>query len=100
MPVSVVRNLGRSRQATLPNGRVVERQDTLTLRDGVHACLPTDNHFVYTTTHIGSAMMCTCGAPAIIVGYHAYKQYSSYIGNEVIMCQAYAMQGKHADGSS
>ena len=37
-------------------------------------------------------MMCTCGAPAIIVGYHAYKEYSSYIGNEVIMCQALAMR--------
>ena len=100
MPVSIVRNLGRARTATLPNGRVVERQDFLKLTDGVYPTLPTDNHFVYITTHFGSRMMCTCGGEAALVGYHAYKQYSSYIGNEVIACLDFLQLGHHRDGST
>lgn len=96
---SVIRNVGRARQATLPNGRIVERQDRVKLSDGWYPCLNTDVHFIYTTTHFGSKIMCTSGMNGILVGYHAYKEFSSYIGNEVAMCHHYATKGCHADGS-
>jgi hypothetical protein len=99
MPVSVVRNLGSRKQATLPNGRVVERQDNLQLTDGRYPCLQSETHFLYTTTHFGSKIMCSCGMNGVLVGYHAYKEFSSYIGNEVIMCHHYLTKGCHADGS-
>jgi hypothetical protein len=99
MPVSIVRNLGNKKQATLPNGRIVERQESLQLTDGSYPCLPTDTHFVYVTTHFGSRMMCTCGGEAALVGYHAYKKYASYIANEVIACLDFLNLGHHRDGS-
>lgn len=96
----VVRNVGTVRTATLPNGRVVERADRLQLSDGWYPVLNTDMHFIYLTTHFGSRMMCTCGMNGILAGFHAYSKYSSYIGNEVMMCHHYATTGHHADGST
>jgi hypothetical protein len=95
----VVRNIGRRKQATLPNGRIVEPQERLQLSDGWYPTLNTENHFVYTTTHFGSRMLCTCGGEAALCGYHAYKQYSSYIGNEVVACLDFLQYGRHRDGS-
>lgn len=95
----VVRNVGRKRTATLPNGRVVERADRLQLSDGWYPCLDTDTHFCYITTHLGSRILCSCGGEAALVGYHAYSKYSSYIGNEVIACLDYLNLGHHRDGS-
>ena len=95
----VVRNVGRRKQATLPNGRVVEPQERLQLSDGWYPVLNTDTHFCFTTSHFGSRMLCSCGGEAALVGYHAYKKYSSYIGNEVIACLDYLQYGRHRDGS-
>lgn len=100
MPISVVRNLGRAKSATLPNGDRVERSQFLPMQGVLTPCLDVDNHFCYKTKARGSAMMCTCGASAVAVGFHQYKQYSAYMGNEVIMCYALAQTGKHNDGSS
>jgi hypothetical protein len=99
MPVSVIRNVGRAKTAKLPNGETVERADRLLMQGDWMPCLDTDNHFVYKTKNLGSAMMCTCGASAVAVGYHEYKKYASYMGNEVIMCYSLAQRGIHNDGS-
>lgn len=95
----VVRNVGRVMKATTSSGDTVERQDFIQLKDGMHPCISSDTHFVYRTHRLGSKMLCTCGREAVIIGYQQYKQYSSFIGNEVIMCLAYAQDGCHADGS-
>lgn len=96
---SVIRNVGRVKTAKLPNGRIVERQEKLHLTDGWYPCLDTDTHFVFLTSHIGSRMRCTCGGEAALVGYHAYKKYASYFGNEVVACLDFVNMGHHRDGS-
>lgn len=92
----VVRSVGTRNEFRTPFGYLVSRKEYI---DGVR-CLNTDNHFVYRTTRLGSASLCTCGSPAVTAGYHAYKKYSSYIGNEVLLCLSFFQEGKHADGST
>lgn len=99
MPVSVVRNLGTAKTATLPNGETVERAEVLLMQGTLLPCLDVDNHFIYKTKKLGAAILCTCGSPGGAVGYHEYKKYASYIGNEVIMCLSLAQSGVHSDES-
>ena len=96
---AVIRNVGRAKTARLHNGQEVERAEWLQLKDGKYPTLSGDIHFVYKTKNLGSSMMCTCGGEAVVVGYAQYKQYSSYIGNDVIMCLNYAQYGEHRDRS-
>ena len=72
----------RSHQATLP-------------------VLPTSMHFCFVDTTVprGTTLFCTCGSPAIVVGYEAYKRYQSYMGSEVIACHSFVQYGIHNDGS-
>lgn len=72
----------RSRQARIP-----------TLPQSMHFC------FVDTTVPRGTTLFCTCGSPAVIVGYEAYKNMNSYIGSEVIACHYLVQYGVHSDGS-
>ena len=95
----VVRNVGKVMRATTSSGDVVERQERLALRDGSYPCVMSDTHFIYRTRRLGTTTKCTCGSDAVIVGYQQYKNYEPFIGNEVLMCMAYAQNGRHADGS-
>lgn len=96
---AVIRNVGRAKTARLRDGTEVERAERLPMQGDMLPCLDTDNHFIYKTKALGSAMMCTCGASAVAVGWHEYKKYASYMGNEVIMCYSLAQHGVHNDGS-
>lgn len=96
---AIVKHLGKVMKATTQSGDVVERREWLQLKNGTYPCLSSETHFVYRTRRLGSTMRCTCGMEAVIVGYQQYKKYSSYIGNEVVMCLAYAQNGAHVDGS-
>jgi hypothetical protein len=96
---SIIRNVGRAKTARLPNGEVVERAEFLPMYGERLPCLDTDTHFIYKTKRLGSAALCTCGSAAGTVSYREYYKYSSYMGNEVIMCLSLAQMGSHADGS-
>jgi len=95
----VVRNVGRKNKATLPNGRVVERQDRLLLSDGWYSCMDTDSHFIYLTTHFGSRILCTCGGEAALCGIQAWGKYTSKNERELICCLDFVNLGHHRDGS-
>lgn len=50
---------------------------------------------------------CSCGAPAVVVGYNAYKEGASpssggsgMVAGEMIVCMTHAQLGKHNDGSA
>lgn len=69
-----------------------------------------DNHFIALdpTNEKGRWFaMCSCGSPAVIVGYNVYKEGAS-AGNsedgmmpgEMLVCYMHSLNGKHADGSS
>lgn len=98
--MNVVRNVGDLKRARNIDGQIVERQDYIMFHGRRMRCLNTDTHFIYRSRRIGSAVLCTCGSQAVSVGYHAYRKFSSYIGNEVVACYHLIMNDKHADGSS
>lgn len=98
----VVRNIGDLKRARNVDGETVYRQESIFLRTyGYNVpCLNTDNHFIFKSKRLGMSTLCTCGSPATLVGYHAYRKYSSYIGNEVLCCHFFFQSGRHADGST
>jgi hypothetical protein len=100
MPVKQVRSLGDLKRATNLDGQEVHRENYLMFQNQMTRCLNTDTHFLFLSKRLGSTVLCTCGSPAVTCGYHAYKQYSSYIGNEVLVCHTFFQYGKHADNSS
>lgn len=97
---AVVRHIGDLKKAKNVDGEDVYRQDYLPFQGKTIRVLNTDNHFMYRSRRLGSALLCTCGGQAVSVGFHAYKQYSSFIGNEVLACYYLIHSGKHADGST
>ena len=99
---NVIRGRGTIKRTTNKDGETVERQSSIYLASHQqwYPCLPTDNHFVYKTKNIGVSTMCTCGSASVVVGYGQYKKWSSWIGNEVLVCQSLVQYGRHADGSS
>ena len=101
---TIIRNTGDPRDTRTLHGKEVHREQSIYLKshNAVLPVLQTSMHFCYrdASQPRGTTLFCTCGSPAIIVGYEAYRKYNSYIGNEVIACYQYIQYGKHADGSS
>lgn len=113
---SIIKRYLSPNSAVTGEGHTVRREDRIFLRDPSQyirwvACAPYDNHFIYKDPEyekgtIGkSAIMCTCGSMAVIVGYNAYKKDASPAtdsGNpgELLVCLMHAQTGRHADGST
>jgi len=99
---AVIKHYGTLNNARNVDGEQIQRESHLFLKthNQWYPCLPTDNHFVYKSNRIGSSVLCTCGSEVVVVGYKQYKQYQSWIGNEVLMCKLLATHGRHADGST
>lgn len=106
--VKIIKQAGTPVSATTLDGKIVERLDKIFLPafGKSVACAPYDNHFVYHRRDIkGWALYCTCGGPAVIVGYNAYKNDASPstegdVMGELLVCYFHAANGKHADGST
>lgn len=98
---NVIRHYGDLKNTRNLQGEEVQRQEYLFLKSYKQwlPCLNTDTHFVYKSNRLGSSTLCTCGSPAVVMGYDAYKKYQSYMGNEVIMCHHFFQYGTHSDGS-
>lgn len=101
--MKIIRNTGDPNHARTLAGRDVRREDHIYV-PSYHKnlpVLPQSMHFIFrdASNPRGSTLFCTCGSAAIIVGYHAYRNLNSYIGNEVLACHHYIMYGRHADGS-
>lgn len=110
----VVRQVGSKNEATLYVGKKpykVYRQDRLFFPEhGLVKCAEYDNHFLFDNPSkaIGQwSPVCTCGSPAGIVGYNAYKQdaspttsMESTVPGELVVCLSHAQTGRHADGAS
>lgn len=101
--MQVIRNSGDPNHAKTLGGIPVQREKELFLKSYQQwfPILQTSMHFCFrdASQPRGSTLFCTCGAPAVIVGYEAYKKYQSFIGNEVIVCHHFIQYGRHADGS-
>ena len=76
------------------------------------ATVDMDNHFVALNPHFDKIRgswfaYCSCGSPAVVVGYNAYKRGASVssasedgmVSGEMLVCYYHAQYGKHMDGS-
>lgn len=112
---SIIRQFNSPNSALTQGGYEVKREEKLyipTMNKWV-MCAPYDNHFVYidptpiskTSTDRRWLLMCTCGSPAIVVGYNAYKNNASpAIGGdtpgEMLVCYFHAQYNRHAENST
>jgi len=81
------------------NGKTWRRQESLYMGEnfGLVKCTPYDDHFIlYDPDHLGWTTFCTCGAPAVVIGYSAYKADASAQG-KMLACYAHVhlTPGKH-----
>ena len=119
---NIIKHRGSLTEATTLHGVKVFKQDRIFVIDfpvgmgaytGFIECADYQNHFIYEVkdsieTRGLPAFMCTCGAPAIAVGYNAYKQDQSFEGMKLVCSFRNGMfneetgepYGKHSDGSS
>lgn len=101
-PNNIIRSHNDPNKATTLRGVEVQREKEIFLPSyrQTFPVLQTSMHFCfYDATSFGTSLFCTCGAPGIIVGYHAYGRFNSYVGNEVIACYSLIQFGFHSDGS-
>ena len=103
MPNNIIRNHNDPNNAVTLGGIAVRREEKIFLPSYRQwfPVLPTSMHFCFRdASHArGITLFCTCGSFAIVVGYEAYKDLNSYIGNEVIACHSYIQNRIHSDGS-
>lgn len=69
-----------------------------------------DNHFVALDPSKKRGRwfaLCSCGSPAVIAGYNAYKHGASagnsedgMVAGEMLVCYLHSMYGRHADNST
>jgi hypothetical protein len=101
----VIHQYGRPVNAKTLEGTWVERPEKIYIQSyqAIFPCLDYDSHFVYedptTTRKYGSTLLCTCGSPAVVVGYDGYMKFASYQGEKVVACLHYTQNECHADGS-
>jgi hypothetical protein len=109
-PPTISRNQGDLQQATLPDGTIVRRRDSLLVNGEIVKCIDTELHFIYetpdTATNKGWGLWCTCGSIAGVTGWRAYSKLSSpsQTGKIVACIRLLATKentgiGEHADGS-
>jgi len=100
--MKIVRQIGKPVTFRLPSGEWITAQDKIYIPEWDYF-VPVawyDNHTIYEVpkNQPGPAYMCTCGCPAIVVGYDAYKGDASMQG-AMFVCSQHVNTGLHADGS-
>lgn len=98
----IIRVYGKARRANF-QGETIEREDTIFVRsEGWLPTVDTFDHFVYRRKKgtVGSVLMCTCGSPAGVFGFEAYRQFQSINKGRTVCCILQMNTGKHADGSA
>ena len=110
---SIIHHRGDLDNAETADGYKVHREEILYFPEhGYVKCAPYSNHFLYDDPMAKKKRgrwtpMCSCGSPAGIVGYNAYKsdaspttRKESIVPGEMIICLAHAQTGRHSDGST
>lgn len=107
---AIIKHFNSVNSATTLDGKNVKREEMLLFdepgKERFIRTAPYDNHFIYIDPLWRSIkgrwkFMCTCGSPAGIVGYNAYKNdASSTETGELLVCLSHARTGKHGGGST
>ena len=100
---SIIKHHNDPNFAVTLGGDRVTRQDEIYLPSHKqwYKVLQTSMHFCFRDPSVprGTTLFCTCGAPAGVFDYSAYKDWNSYVGNQVIACHNFMQFRIHADGS-
>jgi len=90
----IIKQFGSPNEATTLDGHKVQRLEEIYIPQwGISVkCAPYDDHFIYedpeSKTKIGRWVhMCTCGSPAIVVGYNQYAQDASKYSGGLLVCK-------------
>ena len=106
--IKVVRQVGDKNSAYLEDdGTTVYRSQEVFIKDiGLVKCAPYDNEFTFRHVYKKKGIVqrqwtlfCTCGGPAVVVGYSGYAKDASP-GGELLVCYHHATNNVHLDGSS
>jgi hypothetical protein len=103
---SVIRNHNDPNFAITWSGQRVNREKSIYLpsHSRSYYCLNTSMHFVFRDPSENpkarsSTLFCTCGSPAGVFDYAAYRRFQSSNQGEAIACIELIQQGRHADFS-
>ena len=99
---STIKQYGDPHKAVTLDGYTVVRKEKVFIPDynNYIACAPYSSHFVYLDqSGIPGRWfaMCSCGSPAVITGYSAYKQDVSSNEGAMLVCLYHAQHGYHAN---
>ena len=104
---SIIHHRGSVNEATTLDGHKVTRQEEIFIPAwGIFTkCAPYDDHFVYedpeSKNKIGRWVhMCTCGSPAVIVGFTGYSRDASKGSGGMLVCKLHADTGFHQTGGT
>jgi|YelNatPaOPRAMG01_1025707.scaffolds.fasta_scaffold232255_1 hypothetical protein len=110
---SIIKHFNSPNSAVTLDGYTVRRQNKIFIRELGRSvvCAPYDNHFIYLDPVFNQKggrwfAMCTCGSPAVIAGYNAYKKDASptsgddILPGEMLVCYFHSNTGRHSDGST
>lgn len=115
---AIIHHRNSPNSAVTLDGKEVRREDKLwysetddkgyILTGRYIMCAPYDDHFIYADPMFHQIIgrwkyMCTCGSPAVIVGYDVYKDMASYategsIKGEMLICKYHFENGVHQTG--
>jgi len=91
---AIIRQFGSPNEATTLDGHKVQRKEEIYIPDWGKfvKCAPYDDHFIYEDPEAKKKIgrwvhMCTCGSPAIIVGYNQYAQDASKYSGGLLVCK-------------
>lgn len=101
---NIIRYRGQPNKATTLLGFDVQRRESIfvPIYNRLIPCAPYSDHFIYEIPpqykHT-SALMCTCGSFAEVVGMSGYKNDASPSGL-MIVCHLHAAFGRHNNGGA
>ena len=99
---STIKQRGDPNKAVTLDGYTVTRKERIYIPEygNFIACAPYSSHFVYLDpSNIAGRWfaMCSCGSPAVITGYSAYKQDHSSNEGAMLVCLYHAQYGHHTN---
>lgn len=100
MSFSIIKHRGDPNSATTLDGHKVYKRESVYIPEmgGKVRCAPYSSHFVYLDPSNKAGRwfaMCTCGSPAVITGYKAYKRDASSNEGAMLICKYHGDYGHH-----
>jgi hypothetical protein len=94
-PPNIIHHRGDLNRVTSDGVEFVRQEYVFIPSIGKVKCAPYDNHFVYRDARkLGWVLFCTCGSPAVVINYDAYKRDASPQG-ALLSCKSHMDNNEH-----